>query len=718
MILRDADVPLYRDPSQPVDVRVEDLLARMTLEEKLGQMTMSDRRWGYVTPAIVTELGLGGVLSGGDSAPDDNTPAGWADTIDGFQGGALATRLGIPILYGTDAVHGHALAYGTTVFPHNLGLGATRDPELVERIGQIAGAELAATGVDWTFAPCVAVTRDDHWGRVYESFGEVPEIPSMMTSVVTGIQSQGVLATAKHFVGDGGTVGGDDQGDTVLSEAELRALHLPPFVAAIERGVAAIMVSYSSWNGARLHAHRYLVNDVLKGELGFAGIVVTDWNGLELLDGDYGYSADDVRAGLEAGIDMFMVIESYRQFLAVLRAEVLAGRVPMARIDEANRRILRAKLALGLFERPYTDRSKLATIGSPAHRAVAREAVQKSVVVLKNEGGVLPLARGAKLFVAGKNADDVGHQSGGWTVTWQGGSGPTTPGTSILAGFRELAADVTFSETGDGLDASYDVAVAVIGETPYAEYEGDREDDLRLDAVDRALLTRLAATGVPLVVVLVHGRPLDVSAELPSMDALVTAWLPGSEGGGVADVLFAKVSPTGTLPITWMQSAAQQPINAGDGQVPLFPLGAGLTYPAVPGDDLPPGKKARDTIRAEHFDGQHGTQTEACDEPGCGQNVGWIAPGDFLHYDDLEFAGETSFSLRLASGASSGVVELRLDALDGPLLATLPVAPTGGWTSWTTRTVAIPSTSGRHRLYLRFTGPGGDFVNVMWFRFG
>jgi beta-glucosidase len=706
---RDADLPIYRDPTQPIETRVEDLLGRMTLDEKIGQMTMSDRRWGYVEPETVNVLGLGGVISGGDSAPEVNTPAGWADTIDAYQNGALTTRLGIPIFYGTDAVHGHALMVGSTVFPHNVNLGATRDPELARRVGEAAGAEIAATGVTWAFAPVVAVTRDDHWGRVYESFGEKPELPTMMTPIIDGLQSSRLLATAKHYVGDGGTLGGDDQGDTVLSEAELRALHLPPFIAAIEHDVGAIMASYSKWNGVLLHTHRYLITDVLKGELGFTGIVVTDWNGAELIDGAYGYSAVDVRAGIDAGIDVFMVIESYYAFIHVLRGEVQAGNIPVARIDASVRRILRKKLELGLFEQPYIDRSHFADIGSPAHRAIAREAVQKSVVVLKNDG-VLPIGKSARIFVAGKNADDLGHQMGGWTVTWQGGSGPTTPGTTILAGIREHAADVTFSASGDGFDATYDVAVAVIGEAPYAEYEGDREDDLRLDAVDQALLQKLAATEVPLVVVLVSGRPLDVSAELAAMDAFVPVFLPGSEGGGVADVLFAQVAPTGKLPLTWMQSAAQQPINDGDGQTPRFPFGAGLTYPAV-------SRKAHDTIRAESFDGQQGTQLEPCHEAGCGQNVGWIAPGDFLYYDDVEFSGEARFLARIASGASSGAIELRLDSLDGPLVATLPVSPTGGWTAWTTRTTSTSSPAGRHRLYLRFVGPGGDFVNLSWFRF-
>jgi beta-glucosidase len=581
----DAGSVPYRDPALPVDARVEDLLARMTLDDKLGQMTQPDVRFGRLTADVVTELRLGSVLSGGDSAPAPGTPAAWADSYDRLQAGALATPLGIPLLYAVDAVHGHAGMVGATVFPHNLGLGATRDPDLAERIGQVTGVEIAATGLDWTYAPCIAVVQDDHWGRTYESFGEVPALSTAMTSVITGIQASGVMATAKHFVGDGGTAGGDDQGDTVLDEAALRALHLPPFQAAIDRGVGAIMASYSSWNGAPMHGHRYLITDVLKGELGFAGVVVTDWDGIERLDGSSGFSAADVRAGVNAGIDVFMVSEQYRYFLILLRAEVEAGRIPLERIDDANRRILRRKVAMGLFEAPYADRTRIGEIGSPAHRAVAREAVQKSMVVLKNAGDLLPLPRDTgRIFVAGKTADDIGYQSGGWTVTWQGGGGPTTAGTSILDGIRQTVAPTTvvsYDREGDGVDGSYDVAIAVIGETPYAEYEGDRTDDLTLDAEDLATLATLRAAGIPIVVVLVSGRPLDITDQIDAWDAFVAAWLPGTEGGGVADVLFGVVGPTGTLPLTWMQRASQQPIRDGDGQVPLFPFGAGLTYGPV-----------------------------------------------------------------------------------------------------------------------------------------
>lgn len=341
------------------------------------------------------------------------------------------------------------------------------------------------------------------------------------------------------------------------------------------------MISYSSWNGVKMHSSHYLISDVLKGELGFEGFVVSDWQGVDKLDGQDGFTADEIRTAVNAGIDMVMVPYDYRRFTELLRGEVEAGRISMARIDDANRRILTKKFELGLFENPYTDRSYAATIGSRQHRRLARRAVRQSQVLLRNEGGVLPLARSSRVFVAGKSADDVGNQCGGWTLTWQGSSGEITPGTTILAGMRAAASDpaqVVYDREGNGIDSSYDVAVAVVGETPYAEYEGDRPGSMGLDEEDLATLSRLRSAGVPLVVVLVSGRPVDVASELDGWDALLASWLLGTEGDGVADVLYGDHAPTGKLPVTWMASAGQQPINAGDGQHALFPYGHGLTY--------------------------------------------------------------------------------------------------------------------------------------------
>jgi beta-glucosidase len=591
----------YQDPTLPVATRVTDLLGRMSLDEKIGQMTQAER--ASVTNSDITGARLGSVLSGGGSAPSPNNATSWANMYDGFQNAALATPLGIPILYGADAVHGHNNVVGATIFPHNIGLGAGRDPSLVQDIGRATAEEVAGTGVNWDFAPCLCVARNDRWGRTYESFGEKPELPSSMTSIITGLQGTtlgggpaSVLATAKHYVGDGGTNGGVDQGDTQLSETDLRAIHLPPFQAAVQRGVGSVMISFSSWNGSKLHGNQHLITDVLKGELGFSGFVVSDWDGVNQIDGATGMSAADVRTAVNAGIDMVMAPADWPTFISLLRTEVQAGRVAMSRIDDANRRILTKKFQLGLFEHPLTDRTFTSSVGSAAHRSLARTAVARSQVVLKNAGNVLPLARdNNKIFVAGKNADNVGNQSGGWTVSWQGGSGNTTPGTSILQGIRNTVGSsttVTFNQNGSGIDSSYKVAVAVVGETPYAEGQGDRPGAMGLDSADLNTINTLRASGVPVVVLLVSGRPLDIAAQLPNWNALVASWLPGTEGQGVADVLFGAVQPTGKLPVTWPSSAGQEPINDGDGKAPLFAYGFGLTYsgttPPPPPDTTAP----------------------------------------------------------------------------------------------------------------------------------
>jgi beta-glucosidase len=567
----------YRDASLSVAQRVEDLMPRMSLADKLGQMTQAER--GSISPDEVTEFRIGSVLSGGGSVPRPNDRGGWVAMVDAYQQAALATPLGIPFIYGSDAVHGHNNVAGATIFPHNIGLGATRDADLAVKIGHATAQEVAETGVHWTFAPCLCVARDDRWGRTYESFSEMPEVVASMSAVITGIQSQKVMATAKHYLGDGGTTGGKDQGDTELSLQQLRAIHLPPFEAAVKHDVASVMVSFSSWNGAKVHGSQELITKLLKEELKFGGFVVSDWNGMDQIDGVKGLSAVDVRTAINAGIDMAMVPQQWRDFLRLLKDEVDAGRVPMARIDDAVRRILAKKFEYQLFEQLKTGRNT-DTFGSAAHRALAREAVAKSQVLLKNSG-VLPLKTGAgKLFVAGKNADSTGGASGGWTLTWQGGTGAVPGATSVLQGIREVAgsgATVTFAADGSGIDRSYDAAIAVIGEKPYAEFEGDRPAGIPLDADDVALLASLKASGVPVIVVLISGRPMDVGAHLPGWNALVAAWLPGSEGAGVADVLFGRVKPTGKLPMTWPADGGQ-PANDGDGKAALFPFGFGLTY--------------------------------------------------------------------------------------------------------------------------------------------
>lgn len=573
----------FQDPTLSVQERVEDLVARMDLADKLGQMTQAER--SVISPEQLAEHRVGSVLSGGGSAPTPNTPEAWADMYDAYQTAALATPLGIPIIYGVDAVHGHNTLVGATIFPHNIGLGATQDPDLVERIGRATALEVAATGPTWNFAPCLCVARDDRWGRTYESFSEDPELVSAMARIIVGLQGEvlgaeraSVLATVKHYVGDGGTDGGIDQGDTRISEADLRAIHLAPFEAAIELGVGSVMVSFSSFNGEKLHGHRYLITDVLKGELGFSGFVVSDWAGIDHLDGREGFTTEEVAAAINAGIDMVMVPHDYVGFIARLHEAVETGLVPIERIDDAVRRILAKKLELGLFERPLADRELVAVIGSAEHRALAREAVAKSLVVLTNDG-VLPLQGVTRLLVAGAKADDEGAQAGGWTLEWQGVSGDVLGSTSILDAVVIEVGDgveVVHSSTALNLEGDFNAAIVVVGETAYAEYRGDRPGGVTLPRADRVTLSRVRDLGVPTVVVVISGRPIDLDGAHEWAGAVVAAWLPGSEGAGVSDVLFGRVAPSGRLPMSWPTHPEQQPINRGDGQVPLFEFGHGI----------------------------------------------------------------------------------------------------------------------------------------------
>ncbi|WP_394841899.1 glycoside hydrolase family 3 protein [Pendulispora brunnea] len=580
-----------------VDARVRDLLARMTLKEKIGQMTQAERlafepsRGGAVTD--IRDYGLGSIFAGGSSTPASNTPLGWRTMIDDFQKLATSTRLGIPMVFGIDAVHGHNKLYGATVFPHNIGLGATRNPLLARLIGRATAEEVAATGVHWTFSPCLCVARDERWGRTYESFGEEPEIATSLSSIIDGYQTipgwpGSILATAKHYVGDGGTAFGSsthgtyllDQGDTRSSEAELRAVHLEPFKAAIARGVSTVMTSFSSWNGVKLHGHKYLVTDVLKKELGFKGFVISDYAGIDQISPDYPTA---VRTSINAGVDMVMVPFDYKRFISTLEAEVTAGNVPESRIDDAVSRVLREKLRFGLFEHPFSDTRFERSFGGKAHRALARKAVRESLVLLKNDQRVLPLRRRVtKILVAGSNADDLGNQTGGWTLTWQGGSGRKTIGTTILEGVRasvdaDSTVDYAAVPTAEQANAGYDVGIVVVGETPYAEGVGDRRD-LPLSAADQSAVDTVCAA-TKCVVVVVSGRPLIVTDRLPKMAALVAAWLPGTEGQGVTDVLFGRANFSGKLPISWPKSASQLPSHRGDaGYDPLFPYGFGLKY--------------------------------------------------------------------------------------------------------------------------------------------
>jgi beta-glucosidase len=614
----------YRDASLPVADRVADLLGRMTLQEKVGQMAQAERGDVAADPSLVATWGLGSVLSGGGSVPADNTPSGWADMVDTLQRAALTTRLGIPILYGVDSVHGHGNLNGATVFPHNIGLGATRDPRLVEKVGAITAEETRASGPQWVFAPCICVARDDRWGRTYESFGESPDLVKSMETIIDGLQggpgeladAGHVLATAKHFAGDGLTAYDDaaagtgaypiDQGIDKVDRPTYDRLALAPYWPAVQQHhVGAVMPSFSSvdWtedglgNPIKMHANRELITDVLKGAIGFHGIVISDWQGIRQIPGDY---RTQVAAGVNAGIDMFM--EPYSgsstgapEFIATLAGLVADGTVPMSRIDDAVSRILTAKFELGLFEHPFTDRSNLDEIGSPAHRAVARRAVQESQVLLKNAGGTLPLRKNTPVYVAGSNADNIGNQAGGWTLTWQGGSTNVIPGQTILDGIEHATRDVTFSQDASAPVPPGAAGIVVVGETPYAEGFGDvggpqwaydpgdngvprPAKTMELSDADKAAISTVCAAAASCTVVVVSGRPMVIDPDLLShIDALVASWLPGSEGGGVADVLFGAADFTGRLPVTWPRSVSQEPINVGDADYdPLYPFGWGL----------------------------------------------------------------------------------------------------------------------------------------------
>lgn len=595
--------------------QVELLLQKMSLAQKIGQMVQTERM--AITPEEVKAWHIGSVLSGGGSCPGDNQLADWVQMNDAYWAASMEQdeeHLPVPIIYGIDAIHGNNNVRGATVFPHNIGLGAADDPDLLERVAQVTAREILASGVEWTFAPTLAVARDHHWGRTYESYSEDPTIVSRYSErFVRGLQSDhgrdGVVACVKHWVGDGGTNHGIEQGDTRVSEQELRRLHMAGYLPALEAGVLSVMVSFNSWNGDKCHGHAYLVNYVLKEQLGFEGCVISDWDGIDYLSDSY---FDAIAAGVNAGIDMFMVSENWKPFIQHLKTHVTHGTVSMERIDDAVRRILGMKFAHGLFDKPRPSErywSLHESFGSAAHREVAREAVRKSLVLLKNDNATLPLSHQLRVLVAGKNADNLGHQCGGFTIAWQGTSGNEfiEGGTSIWQGIQSIAPNAQLSGDGSGSEADpeeHDVAVVVIGEKPYAEGMGDLRtgDDVIVQAgsqikgklkvlepygstsvlaelhpEDLETINRISSKGVPVVTVMVSGRPLVTNQELEASDAFVAAWLPGSEGQGVADLLFGDHPFTGKLSVSWPR-LANTTVNVGDENYdPKFPYGFGLT---------------------------------------------------------------------------------------------------------------------------------------------
>ncbi|MFV8782105.1 glycoside hydrolase family 3 protein [Microbulbifer sp. SA54] len=600
-------------PADPaLEQRIADLLSRMSVEEKVGQLIQAEIR--FVTPEDVKKYHLGSILNGGGTFPNNDkfaTPDDWRQLADAYFAASMDTSDGgvaIPIIWGSDAVHGHNNVIGATLFPHNIGLGAARDPELIRRIGEATAREVAVTGIDWTFAPTIAVVRDDRWGRTFESYSEDPEIvASYAREMIKGIQGEKtseqfldgrhLVSAAKHFVGDGGTTRGIDRGDTQVSEKELAEIHAAGYFTALESGVQSVMASFNSWNGLRLHGHKYLLTDVLKGRLGFDGFVVGDWNGHRFVDG---CTVESCAAAINAGLDMFMVPSDWKALYHNTVAQAQSGEIPMSRIDDAVSRILRVKIRAGLFERDRPLAGQTGIMGSPEHRAIAREAVRKSLVLLKNNDNLLPLKPQQNILVAGDGADNISKQSGGWTISWQG-TGNTAedfPGaTSIYQGIEQAVqgagGDVVLSENGDFSADSFrngqkpDVAVVVFGEEPYAEWHGDLASiEYQLGSKDdQELLQKLQAQNIPVVSIFLSGRPLWVNKELNLSDAFVAAWLPGSEGAGVADVILTDADGnkqydfTGRLSFSWPDLVHQTVINRDDAEyAPLFSYGYGLTY--------------------------------------------------------------------------------------------------------------------------------------------
>ncbi|WVY91562.1 hypothetical protein V8G54_037076 [Vigna mungo] len=609
----------YKDPAQSLNVRIKDLLQRMTLEEKIGQMVQIER--SIATPEVMKKYFIGSVLSGGGSVPKIKASAEtWIEMVNGIQNGSLSTRLGIPMIYGIDAVHGHNNVYKATIFPHNVGLGVTRqvciylmnnnghfflDPVLIKKIGDATALEVRATGIQYVFAPCIAVCRDPRWGRCYESYSEDPKIVEAMTEIIPGLQGDisgnsrkgvpyvagknKVAACAKHYVGDGGTSRGINENNTLIDYRGLLNIHMPAYHDSIVKGVSTVMVSYSSWNGKKMHANHFLVTDYLKNKLKFRGFVISDWLGIDRITSpphsNYSYS---IQAGVGAGIDMIMVPFNFTEFIDVLHYQVKNDIIPESRIDDAVERILRVKFVMGLFENPLADLSLVNQLGSEEHRQLAREAVRKSLVLLKNgksaEKPLLPLPKkAANILVAGSHADNLGYQCGGWTITWQGvGGNNLTVGTTILDAVKQTidpATNVFYRESPDPTfvkSNNFSYAIVIVGEPPYAETFGDSLN-LSIPEPGPSTITNVCES-IQCVVVLITGRPVVIQPYLSKIDALVAAWLPGTEGQGVADLLFGDYGFTGKLARTWFKTVNQLPMNVGDKNYdPLFPFGFGLT---------------------------------------------------------------------------------------------------------------------------------------------
>ncbi|XP_057959436.1 uncharacterized protein LOC131151936 isoform X2 [Malania oleifera] len=602
------DYMKYKDPKQPLNARIKDLMKRMTLEEKIGQMVQIDR--SVASGDVMKKYFIGSVLSGGGSVPAKEASAEtWINMVNEFQKGSLSTRLGIPMMYGIDAVHGNNNVYRATIFPHNVGLGATRDPELVRKIGAATALEVRATGISYAFAPCIAVCRDPRWGRCYESYSEDHKIVQAMTEIIPGLQGDipsgspkgvpyvggkdKVAACAKHYVGDGGTTKGINENNTVINAHGLFSVHMPAYYNSIIKGVATVMISYSSWNGEKMHANYKLITGFLKNTLNFRGFVISDWQGIDRITSpphaNYSYS---IQAGVHAGIDMIMVPYNYTEFIDGLTFQVKNNIIPLSRIDDAVKRILRVKFVMGLFENPLADTSFVKQLGSQEHRELAREAVRKSQVLLKNgesaDEPLLPLSKKAsKILVAGSHAHNLGYQCGGWTIEWQGlGGNNLTAGTTILEAIKTAVdpkTEVVYNENPDADFAKsdkFDYAIVAVGEHPYSETDGDNLN-LTIPEPGPSTITNVCGA-VKCVVIIISGRPVVLQPYIDRIDAIVAAWLPGTEGQGIADVLFGDYGFTGKLSRTWFKTVDQLPMNVGDPHYdPLFSFGFGLTTKAT-----------------------------------------------------------------------------------------------------------------------------------------
>jgi len=555
------------------DDMIEALIAEMTLDEKIGQMTQSV--WhNNVSPEVIRAKNIGSIIHTQGPTPGPNA-IDWVNKFDEFQSSALQTRLGIPLLIAVDAVHGQNTFEGAVIFPHNIGMAATRNLGLIKQAAQITASEVAGTGFNWTFSPCIAMPQHEHWGRVYEGFTEDRDLTTAaVIASVRGHQGSNlanrntIAATAKHFIGDGATEGGVEGGNAVMTDELMRERYLPPYAAAVDQGVAAIMVGFNSYNGLNMHQHTHLVTDVLKNELGFQGVVLTDWNG--------GLRFGEPHKVINAGIDMAMQPGNHEEFMSKLKLSIIDQTVPMSRIDDAVQRILAMKFSLGLFSEPFAKRELSLSVGSKAHRAVARQAVRESLVLLKNDNQALPLDASEPIAVVGTHANNSGLQSGGWSINWQGQTHSYAGATTILEGINSVSSNVEYAEQGCYAGMQAQKAVVVVGENPYAEGVGD-SDELWLSDEHKALITGCKNLNKKVIVILISGRVLVINQDLNNSDAFIAAWLPGSEGGGIADFLFAidGFKPTGKSPYSWPVEFADIPI-APYAEHALFKFGYGL----------------------------------------------------------------------------------------------------------------------------------------------